>query len=89
MKTTNSVTGLTSLCLTLLAGCASAPPSPAPTLIVTGCPAVVPCVLPATAPANNGNLLSDEDQVEQAWAECAAQVDLIYKHQVNTDEQAR
>ncbi|WP_218241382.1 Rz1-like lysis system protein LysC [Pseudomonas sp. Irchel 3E13] len=89
MKTTNSVPGLTSLCLLLLAGCASVPPSPAPTLIVTGCPAVVPCVLPATAPADNGTLLNDQDLVEQAWAECAAQVDRIYQHQVNIDEQTR
>ncbi|MFV2945253.1 Rz1-like lysis system protein LysC [Pseudomonas japonica] len=89
MKTKNCGPGLASLCLILLAGCASAPPSPAPTLIVTGCPAVVPCVLPATAPANNGTLLNDQDLVENAWAECAAQVDRVYKHQVNTDEQAQ
>ena len=50
---------------------------------------MVPCVLPATAPTSNGTLLNDQDQVEQAWAECAAQVDRVYQHQVNTDEQAR
>ena len=88
MKMTNSGTGLASLCLTLLAGCASAPPSPAPTLIVSGCPVVVPCQLPATAPASNGQLLTDQERTELAWAECAAQVDRVFQHQV-THEQAR
>ena len=81
MKTTNYGNGLISLCLTLLAGCASAPPSPAPPLTVTGCPAVVPCVLPATSPRNNGDQLTDQDRAEAAWADCAAQVDMVYKHQ--------
>ncbi|MDH1526704.1 Rz1-like lysis system protein LysC [Pseudomonas mosselii] len=88
MKTSNFANGLSSLCLTLLAGCASAPPSPAPTLIVSGCPVVVPCQLPATAPTRNGQLLTDQERTELAWAECAAQVDRVYQHQV-TDEQAR
>ncbi|QZA52567.1 Rz1-like lysis system protein LysC [Pseudomonas sp. 2hn] len=88
MKTSNFANGLTSLCLTLLAGCASAPPSPAPTLIVSGCPVVVPCQLPETAPTRNGQLLTDQERTELAWAECAAQVDRVYQHQV-TDEQAR
>ncbi|WP_285352131.1 Rz1-like lysis system protein LysC [Pseudomonas sp. ME-P-057] len=61
-----------------------APPSPAPTLIVSGCPAVVPCSLPATSPSNNGALLSDQDLVENAWAECAGQIDMIYRHQQAT-----
>ncbi|HLT04387.1 MAG TPA: Rz1-like lysis system protein LysC, partial [Pseudomonas sp.] len=43
----------------LLAGCANDPPSPAPPLIVTGCPAVTRCTLPATAPTTNGELLQD------------------------------
>ncbi|MDH0301236.1 MULTISPECIES: Rz1-like lysis system protein LysC [unclassified Pseudomonas] len=88
MKTSNFANGLTSLCLTLLAGCASAPPSPAPTLIVSGCPVVVPCQLPATAPTRNGQLLTDQERTELAWADCAAQVDRVYQHQV-THEQAR
>ncbi|WP_236695889.1 Rz1-like lysis system protein LysC [Pseudomonas sp. ES3-33] len=88
MKTPNCALGLTSLCLMLLAGCASAPPSPAPTLIVTGCPAVVPCRLPATNPTHNGALLTDQDRAEAAWADCAAQVDMVYQHQVQ-NEQAR
>ena len=64
-------------------GEARAAPSPAPTLTVNGCQVVVPCVLPATAPTANGDLLNDQDVVEQAWAECAAQVDRVYQHQVN------
>ncbi|WP_448177363.1 Rz1-like lysis system protein LysC [Pseudomonas putida] len=86
MKMTNSGSGLASFCLLLLAGCGSVPPSPAPTLTVNGCPVVVPCVLPATAPTANGDLLSDQDVVEQAWAECAAQVDRVYQHQVNHEQ---
>ncbi|MDD1980000.1 Rz1-like lysis system protein LysC [Pseudomonas asiatica] len=88
MRTKNCGTGLISLSLILLAGCASAPPSPAPTLIVSGCPVVVPCQLPATAPSKNGQLLSDQERTELAWAECAAQVDSVYQYQV-THEQAR
>lgn len=49
---------------------------------------MVPCVLPATSPINNGELLTDADMIEAAWAECAAQVDTIYQHQV-TYEQTR
>lgn len=81
MKTQNYATGLLSLCLTLLAGCVSAPPLPAPTLIVSGCPAVVPCQLPATSPRSNGDQLTDQDRIEAAWADCAAQVDMVYQHQ--------
>ncbi|MGJ3439623.1 Rz1-like lysis system protein LysC [Pseudomonas sp. Je.1.5.c] len=82
----NCGTGLLSLYLTLLAGCASAPPSPAPTLIVSGCPVVTPCQLPATAPRQNGQLLSDQERTELAWAECAAQVDRVYQHQVSHEQ---
>ncbi|WP_337957918.1 Rz1-like lysis system protein LysC [Pseudomonas sp.] len=81
MKTLHCAIGLPSLCLTLLAGCGSAPPSPAPTLIVSGCPAVVPCQLPATGPNHNGDLLTDQERTEAAWAECAAQVDMIFQQQ--------
>lgn len=49
---------------------------------------VVPCTLPATSPNDNGDLLNDQDNVESAWAECAAQVDRVYQHQVS-HEQAR
>ena len=81
MKMTTFGNGLISLCLTLLAGCASAPPSPEPLVIETGCPAVVPCRLPPASPASNGELLRDIEAVEAAWADCAAQVDMIHQHQ--------
>ncbi|WP_244322659.1 Rz1-like lysis system protein LysC [Pseudomonas luteola] len=38
MKTKRLKTGLLGSCLTLLASCGSVPPSPAPQLIVSGCP---------------------------------------------------
>lgn len=77
----NFAYGLTSLCLTLLAGCVSAPPSPEPLLIATGCPAVVPCTLSATNPDKNGALLNDQEATESDWAQCAAQVDMVYQYQ--------
>ena len=42
---------------------------------------MVPCQLPATSPRNNGDQLTDMDRVEAAWADCAAQVDMVYQHQ--------
>ncbi|WP_245586789.1 Rz1-like lysis system protein LysC [Pseudomonas cremoricolorata] len=86
MKTPRFALGLPSLCLTLLAGCASAPPSAAPPPTISGCPAVVPCQLPATRPTRNGELLDDLDRIEQAWAECAAQIDSLYRQQVNHEQ---
>ncbi|MDF3935356.1 Rz1-like lysis system protein LysC [Pseudomonas citronellolis] len=65
----------------MLAACGSAPPSPEQTLIETGCPVVVQCQLPATAPGSNGALLDDNDRAEAAWADCAAQVDMVYRYQ--------
>lgn len=44
----------------------------------------MPCHLPANSPLNNGDLLTDEDRSEAAWADCAAQVDMVYKHQQAT-----
>lgn len=82
MKTNSYATGLAFTCLLLLSGCGSAPPLPAPQVIRLGCPAVVPCQLPATNPTINGELLTDADRIEAAWAECAAQVDTVYQHQV-------
>ncbi|WP_245323052.1 Rz1-like lysis system protein LysC [Pseudomonas citronellolis] len=66
----------------MLSACGSAPHSSEQPLIVTGCPAVVPCQLPATAPASNGALLDDSDRIEAAWADCAAQVDMVYQAQM-------
>lgn len=73
--------GALSLCLLLLAGCMSAPPSPEPVVTVTGCPVVTPCSLLPAAPQNNGELSDDSDYLLSAWAECSAQVDAVYQHQ--------
>ncbi|WP_240162239.1 Rz1-like lysis system protein LysC [Glaciimonas sp. PAMC28666] len=62
-------------------GCASVPHSPAPTLIVDGCPPVSRCHLPASGPDNNGALHLALERTEAAWATCAAQVDMIVKCQ--------
>ncbi|WP_244528926.1 Rz1-like lysis system protein LysC [Pseudomonas marincola] len=62
----------------MLAACGNVPPSPAPTLIVSGCPAVVPCTLSPSSPSLNGELLSDTERTENDWATCAAQVDAVY-----------
>ncbi|WP_295514929.1 Rz1-like lysis system protein LysC [uncultured Pseudomonas sp.] len=78
MKTPTSRLGLASLCLLLLAGCASGPSSPAPPLTVIGCPVVTRCQLPSTDPRSNGDLLAENEALEAAWADCAAQVDMIY-----------
>lgn len=42
---------------------------------------MVACQLPATAPRTNGELRHALDVIEQAWAECAAQVDMLLEHQ--------
>ncbi|WP_239607294.1 Rz1-like lysis system protein LysC [Pseudomonas putida] len=82
MKSRNCRSGLIGLCLALLAGCATGHPSPAPTLTVSGCPVVAPCTLQATSPTRNGQLLTDQERTELAWAECAAQVDSVFQYQV-------
>ncbi|WP_218195352.1 Rz1-like lysis system protein LysC [Pseudomonas sp. 02C 26] len=88
MRTKNFAAGLVSLFLVLLAGCGSVLRSPEPPPTVSGCPVVVPCQLPATKPARNGHLLTDQERTELAWAECAAQVDAVFQYQV-THEQTR
>ena len=75
------VIGGGSLCLMLLAGCMSAPPSPEQTLTVLGCPVVTRCSLLPAAPQNNGDLSDDSDYLAAAWAECAAQVAAVYEYQ--------
>jgi hypothetical protein len=42
---------------------------------------VTPCQLPPSAPSSNGDLLADIEALETAWAECAAQVDMLHRHQ--------
>lgn len=34
----------------------------------------------------NGQLLTDQERTELAWAECAAQVDAVYQHQVKNEQ---
>ncbi|WP_262502146.1 Rz1-like lysis system protein LysC [Pseudomonas lundensis] len=65
----------------VLQGCESAQPLREQTLIEYGGPVVTRCTLRATAPALNGDLLSDTEQVEQDWATCAAKVDSVYEYQ--------
>lgn len=75
------VIGAASLSLMLLAGCMSAPPLAEHTVTVSGCPVVTRCSLLPVAPHSNGQLSDDSDYLIAAWAECAAQVDMIYSHQ--------
>ncbi|WP_426770431.1 Rz1-like lysis system protein LysC [Pseudomonas aeruginosa] len=81
--------GLTSLCLMLLAGCNSAPLSPERPLTISGCPAVTPCSLESAGPKDNGGLQTEVERIGLAWAECAAKVDMIISTQGATHEQAR
>jgi hypothetical protein len=37
--------------------------------------------LSATNPDKNGALLNDQEATESDWAQCAAQVDMVYQHQ--------
>ena len=41
---------------------------------------MVPCLLPASDAHTNGDLLHALEQTEQAWAACAAQIDMIIQH---------
>ncbi|WP_225622284.1 Rz1-like lysis system protein LysC [Musicola keenii] len=77
MRTMHLNAGLIPLCLLILSGCASAPPSPAVTLTVNGCPRLTPCRFPAASPQTNGDLNSQLDDTEAALADCADQVDSI------------
>lgn len=80
MKTRPMRTGLISLCLLLLAACTNAPPLPEQTVTVSGCPVVTRCTLNPAAPIDNGELSDDSDYLLRAWAECAAQVDVVFEH---------
>lgn len=80
MKTRPIKAGLISLCLLLLAACTNAPPLPEQTVTVSGCPVVTRCTLNPAAPIDNGELSDDSDYLLSAWAECAAQVDVVFEH---------
>ncbi|HCP77983.1 MAG: hypothetical protein CML16_01955 [Pusillimonas sp.] len=82
--------GLISLCLLTLLGCASGPPPQVPAVTVNQCPPVVPCVLQPANPRTNGDLNLTLEQTEADWAVCAAQVDMIFvcQNKAKTDAQA-
>nr|WP_313552374.1 Rz1-like lysis system protein LysC [Pseudomonas sp.] len=86
MKTKRLKTGLLCSCLVLLASCGNVPLSPAPQLIVSGCPVVTRCTLSPTSPTRNGELLEDMETIEHDWAVCAAKVDLIVDQQEGQHE---
>ena len=73
--------GLILCCLTLFAGCTSAPPLVAVQSTVVGCPLVIPCQLPASNPISNQGISSELDSCETAWHDCAAQIDMIIECQ--------
>ncbi len=81
MKTKIYAIGPLLLSLVLLSACATTTPSPAPQLIEKRAPAVTRCTLPAVTIRNNGDLQAALDRAEAAWAECAAEVDMIIEHQ--------
>ncbi|WP_442783679.1 Rz1-like lysis system protein LysC [Collimonas fungivorans] len=70
-------------------GCGSIQPPPAPQLTLNACPAVTRCQLPAAAPRTNGALNLALERAEAAWAVCAAEVDMVYFCQQETDVQAQ
>lgn len=74
------VVGGLSLCQALLAGCMSAQALPEQTVTVSGCPVVTACSLLPAAPQSNNDLSDDSDYLLSAWAECAAKVDTVIKH---------
>ncbi|MFP2768327.1 Rz1-like lysis system protein LysC [Oceanisphaera sp. KMM 10153] len=86
MKTKNLKPGLTLLCLSLLAGCTGGPPLPVPPVITLGCNRVTACSLPPSNPQSNEDLLKDIRAIELAWANCAAQVDMIIQCQEQPHE---
>ncbi|WP_353655331.1 Rz1-like lysis system protein LysC [Citrobacter sp. Cpo091] len=73
----------------MLSGCNSAPPSPALRVITLTCPAITRCTLPASQPETNGDLRAEVDVAGNAWAQCAARVDMIVDCQEQQHEKAR
>lgn len=86
MKTKTSATGLLLSCLLLLSACVPAQKSSVPDSTELGCPRVTACRLPPSKPMNNGELLLSPEEVEEAWAACAAQVDMILDCQLKADK---
>ncbi|MCA8167579.1 Rz1-like lysis system protein LysC [Burkholderia gladioli] len=61
----------------MLCACTPVPPSPAPTITLNACATVTRCTLPAMHPRNNGELSDALNQARAAWANCAAEVDMV------------
>ncbi|WP_224062009.1 Rz1-like lysis system protein LysC [Dickeya dadantii] len=80
--------GLTLLCLMILSGCGSVPPSPVAVLTVNGCPRLTPCRFPAASPQTNGELNNQLDLTEAALADCADQVDMTIACQEHNEQTA-
>lgn len=55
---------------------------------MSGCPKVTQCRLERAAPRSNGDLLTQLDETETAWAVCADKVDTIVSCQERDSEQA-
>ncbi|WP_323370362.1 Rz1-like lysis system protein LysC [Pseudomonas helleri] len=86
MKTNSFVIGLLLSCLLLLSACANAPRSSESASTELGCPRVTACRLPPSQPTNNGELLLNPEEAEEAWAACAAQVDMILDCQLKAEK---
>ncbi|MDE1010732.1 MAG: Rz1-like lysis system protein LysC [Paraburkholderia fungorum] len=67
-----------------LPACSQVPLSPAPTITVLQCQRVTPCMLPAMAPKTNSELDAAFTSAKDAWAKCAAKVDMIVTCQEKT-----
>ncbi|WP_241522071.1 Rz1-like lysis system protein LysC [Chimaeribacter californicus] len=65
----------------MLAGCTSAPPSPAPVTMYTGCPTARPCPIPPSQPGTNGDLSADIRRLEAALIDCGLQVEALQQCQ--------
>lgn len=87
MKTNSSKSGLTLLCPLILSACTSTPPLPTVRLIAS-CPKLTPCQLPALQPQSNEDLSHVLLVTENAWRQCAAQVDMIIECQECIDAQS-
>ncbi|WPX45661.1 MULTISPECIES: Rz1-like lysis system protein LysC [unclassified Undibacterium] len=70
--------------------CANIPTTAVPATIVQTGPYVSRCQLAASAPKTNGELQLALERTQAAWADCAAQVDMLVDHQESLEHvQAR
>ncbi|EOK4746556.1 TPA: Rz1-like lysis system protein LysC [Escherichia coli] len=71
----------------ILSACTSTPPLPAVRL-TANCPKLTPCQLPALQLQNNEDLSRALLETENAWHQCAAQVDMTISCQERIDAQS-